>query len=113
METALLITTLMGVTFSFAFGMAWFVPLVSARAEYLASDDIEKGLVKKSVFAVLDILLLLIDTIPIFWIISCFMDAPETMKAGIKRWKEEKMIRVCFWLFVGCVSLSIISWSLR
>tara|TARA_B100001093_G_scaffold497625_1_gene544780 strand:- start:79 stop:414 length:336 start_codon:yes stop_codon:yes gene_type:complete len=94
-------------TFSFAFGMAWLIPLGIARNEAMELDEQTDNV--RTTFILFDFFLLIMDVIPIFWVITLLMDAPDTMKVTKEKWNEDKMIPICFWTFIGCISLTITS----
>tara|TARA_B100001093_G_scaffold142646_1_gene135085 strand:+ start:283 stop:618 length:336 start_codon:yes stop_codon:yes gene_type:complete len=105
-EFWLIIAFLSG-TFSFAFGLAWIIPLLTARMEEMNHEQHNDN--SYSSLGILDFFLILIDVIPIFWIIGFIAEAPDTMEAAINKWKEDSMIRICFWSFIGCTSITITS----
>ena len=90
--------------FTFAFGLAWLLPLVTAGQE---QRTVSKGEV---VTTLLDIALLLLDYIPVFWIFRAIPEAPSAYRAARLEWNNNASLRISFWLsaislatFVGCI----------
>ncbi|MGJ8674270.1 hypothetical protein, partial [Rubritalea sp.] len=96
------ITTLLGM-FAFAFGLAWFVPLASAH-----SDNRKSRPAGDIAFPLLDILLLLLDCIPIFWLFRSVPFSSEARHDVKDQWRKDKSIRVCFYLFLACCTLILL-----
>lgn len=106
MEGALLaLIAFLGI-FTCAFGMTWFMPLCAvtqeAQKEQPASK-VELG------FAGADLFLLLLDSIPIFWIFSLLFsrDRNKPKSKAQYKWKEEPAIRRCFYLWLASLSALI------
>lgn len=95
MNEILIIALCFSGVFTFAFGLAWFLPLFATgmeeRSKEIKEESIFKGLV--------DILLVLGDMIPIFLLFDMFKQAPEGYSAAKRKWREERTIRSCFCIF--------------
>lgn len=85
-------------TFAFAYGMAWFLPLFFA-----SSEESKKRRESGEVFWIFDLLLIIFDCIPVFWITGTLTD---TQREARKLWHREKSIRSSFYTFVGCLTTS-------
>lgn len=92
--------------FTFAFTLAFAIPLAVAGAAERATRAEQmrkpKG-IWDTMGPLLDTLLLLEDSIPVFWLFRAIRDAPENARAAQKKWKEESSIRLCFWISIGLV----------
>jgi ABC-type antimicrobial peptide transport system permease subunit len=91
MDELSIIIMFFGGIFTFAFGLAWFIPLVTAcqkESEPTYGDTI---------FSLLDLLLLLLDCIPLFWIFRDIPQAPSTYRLARETWRNQPTIRTMFW----------------
>ena len=89
---------------TFAFGLAWLLPLVTAGQEQRTAS---KGEV---VTTLLDVVMLLFDYIPVFWIFRAVPASPLAYRAARLEWKNNSSLRISFSLsaislatFVGCI----------
>ena len=100
METLVTVIGILAATFSFAFGMAWFLPLAIAAEKHREQSD-------QSEYAIagLDLLLLVLDCIPIFWAFRAVSEDPSMCSEARKKWAEDRTVRGMFYAF--CVSLGI------
>lgn len=100
METAITVIGILAAAFSFAFGMAWFLPLA------IAADKLRKN-PDQSEYAIagLGLLLLVLDCIPVFWIFRAVSETPTMCSEAQKKWAEDRCVRRMFYAF--CVSLGI------
>lgn len=103
METIRLILLSFGGIFTFAFGLAWILPLMIAGQEELAK---KKG---SEVVLFMDLLLLAFDCIPIFWAFRALSEAPSTLREARALWKSERSIRSMFWLSMIALTVTILS----
>lgn len=91
--------------FTFAFGLAWALPLFTAGMEE-RNKEVE---LKPRTRDFADILLVLNDMLPVFLIFDIFRQAPEDYSAAKRKWKEDSMVRVSFWIFLSsgitCIAL--------
>ncbi len=46
----------------------------------------------------LDLWLILQDTVPVFWLIELVFNTPDNARAAKQKWKEESSIRTSFWM---------------
>ena len=92
-ETLIILACFTGI-FTFAFGLAWSIPLVAAGMEE------RKAELKPTVRDIADIWLILNDMIPIFLVIDLFRKAPEDYSAAKKKWKSDGMIRASFYISI-------------
>lgn len=87
--------------FAFAFTLAFALPLAIAGAEE-RTERAERmrrpESILDSIGPLVDLWLLLEDSIPVFWLFRVIRDAPEDARAARKKWKEESSIRLCFWI---------------
>ncbi|WAC21425.1 hypothetical protein OVA24_08500 [Luteolibacter sp. SL250] len=96
--------------FTFAFGMAWFMPLVAARNEVRK----EEATAHDTILTGADILLLIMDCFPFFWIFRTVGKLPELPAAAREVreiWQAEPSIRRMFhaWLVsLGVLLLTIL-----
>jgi hypothetical protein len=92
MEQIRIITLCFGGIFTFAFGLAWIIPLfVAGQKDTKPSRvDITTG--------VLDIILIILDCIPVFWLFRAIPEAPSAYKAAREAWTKEPSIRAMFWM---------------
>ncbi len=112
MENPLVICLLsFSAIFTFAFGMAWFMPLVAARKAAVRNDE---ATAHDTVFTAADILLLIMDCFPFFWIfrtVGKLPELPSTAREVREIWRAEPSIRRMFraWLVsLGVLLLTII-----
>lgn len=101
METIIVIGLCFSGTFAFAFGMAWFFPLATARSEAKGADEASPDF-----FILLDLLLILADSVPVFWLFRISPDSADR-EAIRKAWREEKSIRESFYSFLVCLTISL------
>jgi hypothetical protein len=92
MDIILVVLLFLSGTFTFAFGLAWTLPLVTAGIEERKIED------QPRFRGIADILLILNDMIPIFFIFDILRQAPEDYSAAKKQWKSEGMIRASFYI---------------
>ncbi len=78
--------------FTFAFGLAWILPLFAAGQHDTkpSKDDFTTS--------ILDLILILLDCIPVFWLFRAIPEAPSAYRAARETWRKEPSIRVMFWL---------------
>lgn len=101
MEQIRIIILCFGGIFTFAFGLAWIIPLSLAGQRESRCD-------KTSVtFGLLDLLLILLDCIPVFWLFRAIPEAPSAYRAVREAWKNEASIRIMFWLSFGSLAVTI------
>ena len=87
--------------FAFAFTLAFALPLAIAGAEERAERAArmrKPESILDTIGPLVDIWLLLEDSIPVFWLCRVIRDAPGDARAARKKWKEESSIRLCFWI---------------
>ena len=89
--------------FSFAFGMAWSLPLMAAHSEQKSVSC--NGNKRDVVFGGLDFLLVIFDCIPLFWLFRAISETPSAYKAVRDKWKSEASIRWSFKAFLVCIAL--------
>ena len=87
----------------FAFGtcLGFMLPLAFAGSERRSerADDLRRRNSSLYTFgSILDLWLILEDSIPVFWLLHAAADAPEDIKEAKKRWSEEPSIRLFFWI---------------
>lgn len=92
--------------FVFAFGAAWFIPLVTANAERMREQEGANEPIHAATLF-LDSLLILCDSIPVFWILRVFHSNKGATSAARDKWKNEISIRRCFYLWLTSTSLLI------
>ncbi len=89
-----------------AFLFAAALPLAAAGAEDRA-ERLEKMKTPEASWSalgtLLDLWLILEDSIPVFWLFHVIRNAPGDVSAARKRWREESSIRLCFWLATALV----------
>lgn len=84
-----------------AFAAAFMIPLASAGTEERAERG--RSLRSRHVFfdvfgPLLDLVLPLVDSIPVFWLLRVIADTPDDVRAARQRWREEPTVRLCFWV---------------
>ena len=94
MDVTLIILLCFSGIFTFAFGLAWCIPLAAAGMEERESE------LKPTVRDIADIWLILNDMIPIFLVVDLFRKAPEDYSAAKKKWKSDGMIRASFYISI-------------
>lgn len=103
METTILAIIAFCGMFTFAFGMAWILPLFTAHAN-ITKDRSDTDIV----FPLLDVLLMTMDCIPLFWLVRIKPLSCEWREAARQVWSEEPSVRNCFYGFLVSVSLIIV-----
>ena len=100
-ETVRIIILCFGGIFTFAFGLAWIMPMVIA-----GQDQSER---KKSdvAWGLMDLILILLDCFPIFWLFRAIPEAPSAYRAARETWKKETSIRTMFWLSTGSLLVTL------
>ena len=100
--------------FSFAFGLAWFIPMLKIEMPEFPSESQEAPKDSLSWWSFLiDQILILLDIIPIFWIYHLIMGliqtaytVPENVRVAQQTWKESPQIRNMFWAWIiSCTCL--------
>jgi hypothetical protein len=89
--------------FTIAFVAGFAVPLAAAGAEARierAAHMKERGSALELVGPIIDLWLLIQDAIPVFWLFRLVSEAPDDVRAAKKHWREESMVRWCFWISV-------------
>lgn len=102
-ETATIILAFSGI-FTFAFGMAWLFPLVAAHSKHPKPPTRSDWL-----FGGMDLVLCLMDCIPVFWLIRAIPEAPSAYAEARRKWREEKSIRLCFYLFIISAATTVLT----
>lgn len=92
--------------FTFAFAMAWILPLIIAHSEQKIGSNGDK---QDVVFGCLDILFIFFDCFPLFWLFRAIPETPSAYKAVRDKWRSEASIRWSFKAFLVCVALCTIS----
>ena len=96
--TALLATQLL---FTAAFTLAFALPLAISGAEERAARAEKRKLAPGPLDLIgplIDLWLILEDSVPVFWIFRLLVNAPEDTRAAKRKWKEEPTIRICFYI---------------
>lgn len=101
MEEFRIILLCFGAVFTFALGLAWLIPLVIAGHKGLKPTEHDESL------AIFDMLLLLFDSIPIFWLFRAIPQAPSAYRSIRQTWKKEASIRNMFWLWSATLASTI------
>lgn len=97
MEAIILPTSAFLGMFIFAFGMGWFMPLVAVYS------DSQKNNKSDFTYSILDILLMLFDCIPVFWLFRVFPASNSSLKRVRGEWTTNKSVRWSFYLFLGSI----------
>lgn len=98
------------VSFGFAFGMAWMLPLVAAGVDHRKAAAVTRV---DTFFGLVDVILLIMDCIPFFWVFRSLSETPSACGAARKKWQEESSIRWSFHLFLICMVTTLsLSWLL-
>jgi hypothetical protein len=95
-----------GGIFTFAFGLAWILPLATAgrKEAKLKRDD--------AAFALLDLLLMAFDCIPFFWLFRAIPETPSAYRAARQAWRSQPTIRSMFWLSAAALVVTILAWNI-
>lgn len=104
MELALVFFLFIGGTLTFGFGLAWVIPLAAAGIEERKAQSDTGPL------ALLDLILVLCDLLPIFLIFDFIKQAPEDYSAAKKQWKRESSIRIAFYSSLIAATITLLSW---
>ena len=106
MQTIPLIIFIHAAIFTFAFGLAWFLPLFGVREDH----DVKPPKRERDwVFAWADVFLIIMDCFPLFWLFRAIPEVPSTYTAARKKWSKEASIRGCFYASLVSLSLAIVS----
>ena len=89
------------ITLGLAFACGFFIPLaveVNQERDRRLAASRPKGQpeIIDARFAVLDFLLLALDSIPVFWLLRLTSRAPGDAKAAQLKWRSDPSIRLCF-----------------
>ena len=100
-ETVFIVILTFSGIFTFAFGLAWFLPLVAARTDYGKQVPTKADMLMSGA----DLLLVLLDCIPFFWFFRALPEIPDACTEVRKRWREEASIRSCFYTWLVCLTV--------
>jgi hypothetical protein len=103
MEEIRIITLCFAGIFTFAFGLAWILPLIAAGQEDTkpSRDDIATSIA--------DLILILLDCIPVFWLFRAIPEAPSAYRAARETWRKEPSIRAMFWLSGASLVVTVVA----
>lgn len=104
MDKFIIVVLSFGGIFTFAFGMAWFLPLFAARTE-----EAEPPTKKDWVFGGADLILLLLDCFAIFWHFRAIPEIPSTYTAARNKWRQEPGVRGCFYAWLISLTVTVIA----
>jgi hypothetical protein len=90
-EVRIIILCFAGI-FTFAFGLGWVVPLC------VACHKENKPSKVNITVSILDLIMILLDFIPVFGILRALPEAPSAYRASREAWRKEPYIRAMFWL---------------
>lgn len=107
MNASLTILLCFSITFGFAFGMAWSIPLVTAGSEERGSEDNPNP--KPTLGDLIDIVLLLMNMLPFVQLFKGLRETPQTISAAKRKWQSDKSVRESFYIFMLCVVTGFIS----
>ena len=103
MQTLPLIIFIHAAIFTFAFGLAWFLPLFAVQKDH---DDRPKR-ERDWVIAWADVFLIIMDCFPVFWLFRAIPEVPSTYTAAREKWRKEASIRGCFYASLVALSIAI------
>jgi hypothetical protein len=103
METTLTVAAIFTGIFTFAFGMAWLMPLAVTSVEQRKKQPARSD----TLLAVLDLVLMITEFIPVFWLFRAIPAAPSTYRAVRTKWAAEKSIRFFFYAFLACAVATV------
>lgn len=106
MPTIPLIIFIHAAIFTFAFGLAWFLPLIAVREDHDVSPTKRE---RDWVIAWADVLLIIMDCFPVFWLFRAIPEVPSTYTAAREKWRKEAGIRWCFYASLVSVSIAVVS----
>ncbi len=96
----IIILTFSGI-FTFAYGLAWIVPLVAAAKQESESSYVGQTL------RLLDLFLIILDCIPIFWLFRAIPSTPSAYRAARDAWLTQSSIRTSFWLSLAALTITL------
>ena len=96
--------------FCVAFGAGWLVPLF-----VVAKDSTGEDFEVSSSAVILDIFAVLLDWIPMFWLLDNLVStarSEESREAIIHEWRSNSSLRFCFfsWLVCGSVLFCLLAY---
>ena len=104
MNNTMTVILAFGGIFTFAFGMAWFLPLSAARSEQ--AEPPSKG---DWIFGGADLILILLDCFPLFWLFRAIPEIPSTYTAARDKWRKEPSIRGCFYAWLISLTVTVVA----
>lgn len=104
METIVTVIGIFAGLFTFAFGMAWAMPLFAARTE-----QAQPASKSDWTFAGWDLILILLDCVPIFWLFRAVPEIPSTYTAARDKWRSESSIRGCFYAWLVSLTVTVVA----
>ena len=116
-EILLVILTCFSAIFFFALSLAWFTPLIiEANKEALFEKGFQDSSEPRGNLGILDWLLLAMECIPVFWVISLLQkwilkEDSLNVKGSVaakEKWKSERSIRVSFYLSLVSLATFIV-----
>ena len=106
MTTLYLIIVIHSVIFTLCFGAAAILPLIKGHADSKPKNKVDDT---SSYELIGDILLILLDCMPVFWLFRAVPEVPGIYMTAHKRWNERKSIRMFFYLSLFFLGLSVIT----
>ena len=94
MDDAIIAATAFLGIFVFAFWLGWFMPLITIHM----NDQKERQ--PDFTLSILDITLMLLDCIPVFWLIRVLPTSINGIEKVKMEWSANKSVRVSFYLFL-------------
>lgn len=103
MEEVRIIMLCFAGSFTFAFGLGWIIPLCAACRK-------EKKPTRVDIAAsILDLIMILLDCIPVFWIFRAIPEAPSAYRASREAWRKEPYIWAMFWLSATSLIVAVLA----
>lgn len=106
MEELRIVILCLGVIFTFAFGLAWILPLTTAGQKEAKPTKVDAA------FSLVDLLLVFLDCFPLFWLFRAVPETPSAYRAAREAWRSQSSIRVMFWLSVIALTVTVVTWIL-
>ena len=101
-EVRIIVISFSGI-FAVAFGLAWLIPLwvAGSRLERENADQEDRQI------HLFDMVLLMLDIIPLFWAFRTLTEVPSAYRAARLEWQSHPSIRVMFWLSLVSAAIAV------
>jgi len=99
MEELLIVILFFSGVLTFAFGLAWMIPLFTSMHKNESATSVDAAM------TILDLILMLFDCIPFFWIIRAIPEAPSAYRSARETWRQNATVRSMFWFSAASFSV--------